>query len=53
MAEPRTYAGWKAGLTVVFAVIVFVVLVNVVLERFRAEPRRGPDKVVTTVSPTG
>ena len=53
MAEPRTYAGWKAGLTVVFAVIVSVILLNVVLERFRSEPRQGPGKVVTTVPPSG
>lgn len=53
MDEPRAYTGWKAGLSVVFAVVVLVVLVNVVLERFRSEPRQGPGKVVTTVPPSG
>ena len=56
MGEPRTYTGWKAGLTVVFAVVVVVVLLNVALgNRLRTdEPTPGrPTKSVITVPPSG
>lgn len=47
----RVYTGWKAGLSVVFAVVVFVVLMNVVGHRFSSDPKPVPDKIVTTVPP--
>lgn len=51
-AEPKTYTGWKAGLTVVFAVVVMVTIVNLLLGTQRSEPDpAGPGKVVTTVTP--
>ena len=52
-AEPKTYTGWKAGLTVVFAVIAFFAIANLVAGRFRSDPKPGPGKVVTTVTPSG
>ncbi len=51
--EPRTYAGWKAGLLIVLAVVVVFSVLNVVTNALRDEPRRTPGKVVTTVTPTG
>ncbi|HWL38489.1 MAG TPA: hypothetical protein VNQ77_20040 [Frankiaceae bacterium] len=49
---PRTYTGWKAGLTVVFAIVVMVTVVNLLLTTQRSEPDPArPGKVVTTVSP--
>ena len=51
--ERRVYTGWKAGLTVVFAVVVAVVVLNLFVQRFRSEPAPGPGKVVTTVPPAG
>lgn len=50
--EPRTYTGWKAGLTVVFAIVVLVTVVNLLLRTQRGEPGPArPSKVITTVTP--
>ena len=52
-AEPRVYTGWKAGLTVVFAVVVMVTIVNLLLETRRSDPDPArPGKVITTVTPS-
>ena len=51
--DKRTYTGWKAGLTVVFAIIAFVTIANLVAARFRSDPEPGPGKVYTTVTPSG
>jgi hypothetical protein len=49
---PRTYTGWKAGLTVVFAIVVAVTIVNLLLMTQRSDPDPArPGKVVTTVTP--
>ncbi|HVF04016.1 MAG TPA: hypothetical protein VNA20_04170 [Frankiaceae bacterium] len=52
MDSPRTYTGWKAGLSVVFAVVVLFVLLNVVAHQLRTD-RPPPSKIVTTVTPSG
>lgn len=51
MTAPRTYSGWKAGLLVVFAVVVLIALLNALGNVLRDEPRDPPGKIVTTVTP--
>lgn len=53
MEEQRTYTGWKAGLLVVFAVIVAFSLMNLVGNALRDDTPRRPPKVVTSVTPSG
>lgn len=48
----RTYTGWKAGLLVVFAVVVLMTVLNVAGRALRDDDTpRHPPKVVTSVTP--
>ncbi|HVE63420.1 MAG TPA: hypothetical protein VNB94_06430 [Mycobacteriales bacterium] len=52
-AAERTYAGWKAGLLIIGALLVVGLLVNYAGERAAPRPTDRPPPVVVTITPSG
>lgn len=50
--DRRAYTGWKAGLLVIAAIVVFVSIANLTVNALRGDPPPKPDKIVITVTPT-